>query len=168
MKFYATLNDKEYEIEIDDPDYSCQAKVNGKTVCIDHQSFSQQGFHSFLINNRPFEATINPEDDETVVYHAQQQYRVKLIDEQTHRLNQMGIKTTETIGTQLIKAPMPGLVVKILVKEGDTVQKGDSLLLIEAMKMENEIKANHPGVVTGIYVSEKEAVEQGAKLMTVE
>lgn len=168
MKYYATLNGKDYEIEVDDPEFTCQAKVNGKMVCIDHQAFAEQGFHHFLIDNRPFEATIQQLDDDFIVYLAQQHYRVTLTDEKTRRLNLMGIKNTATGGTQVIKAPMPGLVVKLLIQEGESVNKGDSLVLIEAMKMENEIKATQAGTVTRIHVAEKEAVEQNSPLVTIE
>jgi biotin carboxyl carrier protein len=67
-----------------------------------------------------------------------------------------------------LKAPMPGLVLRMNVKVGDTVKKGDALLVLEAMKMENVIKAAGDGVVKKITATEKTAVEKGAVLIEFE
>lgn len=66
-----------------------------------------------------------------------------------------------------IRAPMPGLVVKLLVKVGDEVKKGDPLMVVEAMKMENEITAHTSGKITEIKVAEKQAVEKNELLMVI-
>ena len=63
---------------------------------------------------------------------------------------------------------MPGKVVKILVEEGQTVQKGETLIILEAMKMENEIKSSLDGVVKAIHVKEGQALENGVLMMEVE
>ncbi|HAZ12781.1 MAG: hypothetical protein A2X86_04255 [Bdellovibrionales bacterium GWA2_49_15] len=63
---------------------------------------------------------------------------------------------------------MPGKVVKIAVKVGDQVQKGQTLLILEAMKMENEVKSNADGIVKEIFVGEGQALEQGVAMMTLE
>lgn len=60
---------------------------------------------------------------------------------------------------------MPGKIVKILVKEGDFVRKGEALVILEAMKMENEIKAARDGVIKNIHVTEGDALEQGVLIM---
>ena len=67
-----------------------------------------------------------------------------------------------------IKAPMPGLVLKIKKNAGDEIDSGDSLLILEAMKMENDLKAPSSGKIKEIYVSEGSAVEKGDKLFTIE
>ena len=63
---------------------------------------------------------------------------------------------------------MPGKVVKVLVAAGDTVQQGQGLIVVEAMKMENELKSPKDGVVSELAVTEGQAVESGAKLLVVE
>ncbi|MGH9355887.1 MAG: biotin/lipoyl-containing protein [Terriglobia bacterium] len=68
-------------------------------------------------------------------------------------------------GPQEVAAPMPGRVIKLLVKEGQTVEKGAGLVVIEAMKMQNELRAPRPGLVERIYVREGEGVEGSAKLV---
>ena len=67
-----------------------------------------------------------------------------------------------------VTAPMPGTILKVNVKNGDTVKKGDVLMVLEAMKMENEIMAAADGVVAGVSVSEGATVEAGAVLCTLQ
>ena len=64
-----------------------------------------------------------------------------------------------------LKAPMPGLVLKVLVKPGDVVKKNDAVLILEAMKMENVIKAPGDAVVSAVHVQERVAVEKGQLLL---
>ena len=66
-----------------------------------------------------------------------------------------------------IAAPMPGTIVSVNVSDGQPVKKGDVLVVLEAMKMENEIKAPKDGTVTGISVSKGESVDTGATLVTI-
>jgi biotin carboxyl carrier protein len=68
----------------------------------------------------------------------------------------------------LLKAPMPGLVLKVLVTEGQAVKKGDGLLILEAMKMENIIKASSDGMVKKIHIEEKNIVDKNQKMIEFE
>lgn len=70
-------------------------------------------------------------------------------------------------GPLIVKAPMPGRVVRLWVAEGDTVEAGQRLLAIEAMKMENEVRAPHAGTIASIGVAAGDSVELGEELLTV-
>lgn len=70
-------------------------------------------------------------------------------------------------GGKVVKSPMPGRVVKILVAEGDEVAEGQGLIIVEAMKMENELKAKAAGKVATVHVKALDTVENGAKLITL-
>ena len=74
----------------------------------------------------------------------------------------------KTEGRESIKAPMPGKVVRVLVAEGDEVQPGQGLIVVEAMKMQNEMKAPRAGRVASITVKEHEAVNAGSVLLMIE
>jgi pyruvate carboxylase subunit B len=65
---------------------------------------------------------------------------------------------------ELLKAPLPGVVVRIFKKEGDTVKVGDVLMILEAMKMESELAAPHDGIVERILVNERDVVSEGQDL----
>jgi biotin carboxyl carrier protein len=66
-----------------------------------------------------------------------------------------------------VKAPVPGLVVRLPVKNGEAVKKGQSLVVIEAMKMENDIRSPMDGVVSAVHIDERNAVEKNTPLVTL-
>src|SRR5262245_59534683 len=90
-----------------------------------------------------------------------EQVEVEVLDERTRHIQSLvGAGKSQSSGGA-VKAPMPGLVVKILVEPGTTVAAGQGLVVLEAMKMENEIKATAPGVVESVAVKSGQAVEKG-------
>jgi len=91
---------------------------------------------------------------------------MELLDERRLRLRQAGGKFSLE-GPQRIDAPMPGKVVRVLVKAGDEVGEGQGLIVVEAMKMENELKSPKAGKITELHAVEGAAVESGAKLAVV-
>jgi biotin carboxyl carrier protein len=93
--------------------------------------------------------------------------RVDVANERQLRLR-AGAASFRAEGKQLITAPMPGKVVKLLVKVGDGVKEGQGLVVVEAMKMENELKSPKAGQVTELYTQEGCTVEHNAKLLAVE
>ena len=88
-------------------------------------------------------------------------------DERSRHIRLLGGAGKAVAGHATLKAPMPGLVLRVLVAVGDTVAAGAPLLALEAMKMENELKAAGPGVVTAVLVAPGQAVEKGQKLLEV-
>jgi len=91
---------------------------------------------------------------------------LEMLDERKLRMRKAGGKFSLD-GPQRIDAPMPGKVVRVLVKKGDTVAEGQGLVIVEAMKMENELKSPKAGVVSELFAVEGAAVENGAKLVVV-
>jgi pyruvate carboxylase subunit B len=90
------------------------------------------------------------------------------LDARTRQLREMTTSMAGASGSKPVVAPMPGLVVKIDVAPGDTVVAGQGVVIVEAMKMENELAAEGPGVVVRIPVSEGDAVEKGQVLVELE
>jgi biotin carboxyl carrier protein len=76
-------------------------------------------------------------------------------------------KPTERKGAGLVKAPLPGTILQVFVKEGDLVKSGDKLLIMEAMKMENNITADTEGKVTAVKVKQGDAVLEGDVLVEI-
>lgn len=95
-------------------------------------------------------------------------YTVKLADKYDQQVEQMGLTVTANKAISEIKAPMPGLVLEVAVEVGQTVSKGDPLLILEAMKMENIIKSPGEAVVKAVFVKKGEAVDKGHLLIEME
>ena len=93
-------------------------------------------------------------------------HALEMLDERKLRLRR-AVGTFSLDGPQRIDAPMPGKVVRVLVKQGDAVVEGQGLVVIEAMKMENELKSPRAGKVAELYAVEGAAVESGAKLVVI-
>jgi biotin carboxyl carrier protein len=108
----------------------------------------------------------DPETREVTVSVNGKRTTVKLHSRAEQMLKMLGIDQAAKKKLDSLKAPMPGLIHSIKVKEGDAVKKGDALLILEAMKMENVIKASGDAVVARIHVQEKASVEKNVLLIT--
>jgi biotin carboxyl carrier protein len=89
------------------------------------------------------------------------------VESERLRAAEQAKKSTVGGGDRVVKSPMPGRVVKVLVAKGDVVQIGQGLLVLEAMKMENEVKAKVAGTVAEVHVAQGATVEGNAKLVTL-
>jgi biotin carboxyl carrier protein len=89
------------------------------------------------------------------------------VESERMRSAEQAKKTTVAGGDKVIKSPMPGRVVKVLVAKGDVVEAGQGLMVLEAMKMENEVRARVAGTVAEVHVAPGTAVEGSAKLVTL-
>jgi len=97
-----------------------------------------------------------------------QELTVQIADKYDLLVKELGFALTKPNVFKDVKAPMPGLVLEIAVKAGDQVNEGDTLLILEAMKMENVIKAPGAGTVKSIVVKPKDAIEKNAVLIEME
>ena len=93
---------------------------------------------------------------------------VRVLDERSKLLEKMGMSVKEGAASGDVKAPMPGKVLQVLVKPGDAVEEGQSLLVLEAMKMEHRIVAASDGIVTAVHFNADDQVEQGVELLSLE
>jgi biotin carboxyl carrier protein len=127
----------------------------------------EHGAASLIVDGESFGAEFEPGKDELAVLVRGQVTKLDVATERQLRMRAASAAFSVE-GKQLITAPMPGKVVKLLAKVGDEVQAGQGLVVVEAMKMENELKAPRAGKVTEIHVQEGQAVENNAKLVAVE
>ena len=95
-------------------------------------------------------------------------FEVEALDERARAIRELSGASAGATGPAPLKAPMPGLIVRVTVQVGDTVQAGQGLVVMEAMKMENELRAQAAGKVKSIVVSPGAVVEKGALLIELE
>lgn len=95
-------------------------------------------------------------------------FEIRVEDERMRTLRELVNKATHSSGEQIVEAPIPGLISGIKINEGDKVSIGDGLMILEAMKMENEIKSQFEGIVKKIFVEKGAAVEKDQKLLIIE
>lgn len=142
--------------------------INNEEVIADILSFSENKFH-VLYQNQSYAVTANEIDHETKTCTLTlngKKIKLELVDDYAELLEKMGMAEGSTKKFNELKAPMPGLVLRVLVKEGDVVKKGDGLLILEAMKMENILKSMGDGTVKKLHIAEKDTVDKGQLLIS--
>ena len=95
-------------------------------------------------------------------------YEVEALDERSHAIRELSGAATAASGPAPLKAPMPGMIVRVAVQVGDRVTPGQSLVVMEAMKMENELRATAAATVKAVLAQPGTAVEKGALLLEME
>jgi biotin carboxyl carrier protein len=164
-KYYATIEGTEYVIEIGS---DTSVTINGKRRTINYQPLKQGSSCSLLVDGKNFEPTVYQENGGWEILIKGSRYTVQVEDERERRLRLASGETTLSKGRFVLTSPMPGMVIDIPVKEGDKVSKGDILVVLESMKMQNELIAPRDGVVTMVQAQVNGNVERKEALLTLE
>lgn len=162
MRYFVTVDGLEIPVEVD-----------GDRVSVGGRSFQA---HLTVVPGTPLRHLLLDSDSLSLVCEplARGEWRlavegtaevVSVVDERTRHIRSLTGDPGKTAGPSQLRAPMPGLVVRVLAREGDRVEAGRGLVVLEAMKMENELRAAVPGVVASVRVSPGQAVEKGQVLL---
>lgn len=168
MRYIAKIDDHTFKVELTDRPEHLDISIDGKLIDADWEWLGRDRDLSLIMDGRSYNITIEPENGQLLIYYGGERFECLVQDERLAELKRLAGESETGTTTSQIKAPMPGLVLRILVKPGQEVTKGERLLIIEAMKMENELKAPRPGVIKEIKCSAQEAVEQGKVLVVLE
>lgn len=167
MKYVVLHNNtKAHEVQID----AETILVDSEQTPIDLVQIKPQLYHAIL-NHQSYTievAKIDIQAKQVKLKINDAEYSFQLQDKLDLLLEQMGIGKSSSDKLDDIKAPMPGLVLKVLVEVGQEVKKGDNILILEAMKMENIIKASGSGTIKNILIAPKQAVEKNQLLIEIE
>ena len=164
MKYITTVDDKDYLVEIIDEKH---ISVNGKTYQVDFESVSGQPVYSLIVDGKSHESYVQQGEDNWQVLLRGRLYPVIVEDEREKRLRAAAGGGVAESGEFHLKSPMPGLVVAVPVAEGQEVKKGQVLLILESMKMQNELKSPRAGTIGRIRVKSGESVEQKQTLLSI-
>ncbi len=167
MAFIAKLGEQSYRVEIEETGKSVyRVSVDGNEFVVDGKKTGRTNY-SLIVDNRSFEIEVDNAEDEYRVLVDGRSYHVHLVDERRVRVGD-GQSDSQIQGRQRVSVPMPGKVIAVLVSEGDVVEKGQGLVIVEAMKMENEVRSPIAATVKEIKVKAGDTVEGGAVLVIVE
>jgi biotin carboxyl carrier protein len=142
--------------------------VNGTSVELDEQALTHTNTTNVIYQNKSYNVEIvevNSLEKTSTIKVNGNLYTVQVEDQFDLLLKQLGMDAAVGSKIREIKAPMPGLVLKIMVEEGAEVKKGDNLLVLEAMKMENILKSTTDGIIKKIHVSQGDKIEKNTVLL---
>jgi biotin carboxyl carrier protein len=165
MIYEVTIAEKLYRVELTRAAEQWRCRLDGREVPLD-VIFVRDGALSLLLEGKSYEVKQEIVGTETNVVIGHERFSASVRDPRSFRSRQRAGASEH--GVKKITAPMPGKVVRILAKVGDQVEAGQSVIVIEAMKMQNELKAPKNGVVKKINAIEGAAVEAGQSLAEVE
>lgn len=164
MKYITTVEGREFAVEIVDEKH---ISVDGKIYEVDFESVSGQPVYSLIVDGRSHESYIYPGEDSWQVLLRGRLYPVTVEDERERRLRAAAGGGVAETGEFHLRAPMPGLVVAVTAAEGEEVKKGQVILILESMKMQNELKSPRDGTMGRIRVKAGESVEQKQTLLSI-
>lgn len=165
MRYRVTVGGRSVEVDLS----GAEPRVDGRRVRAELRPIPVTGLRHLMIDDRSYTlTTMRGERSGTWrIILCGIPFEAEAVDERTRALREIsGVAEVET--EKVVRAPMPGLIVRIHVAIGDVVKAGDSVAAIEAMKMENELTAPTDGVVARIEVTAGQAVEKGSLLMVFE
>ncbi len=163
MKYVTTVNNKQFEIEIH---ADGSITVDGKKREVDFRALGPS-MYSILAENVSHELTIEERDEEIEVLMRGRLYSNRVMDERALLMAQRSGGLGNDTGEVNIKAPMPGLIVAVKVEQGQTVKAGDTVVILESMKMQNELKTSRDGTVGSVNVQPGQTVEQNKVLVSI-
>ncbi|MFH1010307.1 MAG: biotin/lipoyl-containing protein [bacterium] len=161
---YVRLDNHEYEVAFEKD----RILVNGFPVPVELLPASHKALVRARIGNQIVDFPMDFTDEGARILFAGHDYVVQFEDYRRRMLRSLGAAGEQRRAAVSVKAPMPGLVVKIEAKVGQNVTKGQGVIVVEAMKMENEVRAPDSGVVKEIRVKERQTVEKGEVLVVIE
>ncbi|MHC4972807.1 MAG: acyl-CoA carboxylase biotin carboxyl carrier protein subunit [Planctomycetota bacterium] len=168
MKYYARVGDKEYECTLEAENGQVFVIVQGQRYRADLRHIPRSHAYSLLLDGKSYEFALHEADEEIELSGGAGLFHVQVEDARTHAARAKTAGVREIGGVHTIRAVMPGIVREVRVRPGAVVAKGDALLILEAMKMQNEIRADHAGTVKQVHIAVEETVDKGARLVDIE
>jgi biotin carboxyl carrier protein len=165
VKYYVTVNGEPHVVELELHLGELVVRFDERPVDVTYREVDRLGQAALYLGERSYAVSIEGGAAKALVSVAGHVYRVDIEDERERAAHAVE-RNSGTRGGD-VRAVMPGVVVQTLVARGETVSAGQPLLILSAMKMQNEIAAPHAGLVERIHVAEGQAVSAGERLVTL-
>ena len=167
MKYFVKVNGHDHEVVLTERLGELLVEVDGEAMDLDYEEVDSLGQVLAIVGGATsIGVSIEGDSNRAGITIAGHFYDIEIEDERERAA--LAAARAASAGDGLVKSVMPGVVVSLLVAEGDVMEEGEPLLVLEAMKMQNEIAAPATGEVRLIHVEEGEAVSAGAKLVEIE
>lgn len=164
MKYVTMIDGREYIVDVIDDH---RVSVDGVVYEVDFMPVGDQQVYSLVVDGQSIDAHVHLEEDTWQVLFRGEFFKVSVEDEREKRLRAaLGGRVAEHQDFHL-RAPMPGMIVSVPVGEGQMIQKDDVLIVLESMKMQNELRAPRAGKVTRLKVKVGDRVEQKETMLSV-
>jgi pyruvate carboxylase subunit B len=165
VKYFVTLDGREVEVEVEGD----RVRVDGRDLSAHLGAVPDTPLSHLLLDDRSVTLTLTATGRGSwEIGRLGERWPVEVVDERTRHIRSLTGAWEGPKGPARLGAPMPGLVVKVEVKEGQQVKSGQPLIVLEAMKMQNELRSPADGVVARVLVRAGQAVEKGAGLVEFE
>jgi pyruvate carboxylase subunit B len=165
MRYIVTIGARAIEVEVDGD----QVRLDGRILTAVLGTVPGTPLRQLLVDGRPLEVAIDGDGKgRWGLTIAGERWDAEVIDERTRHIRSLTGGADQARGPGVLRAPMPGLVVRVQVEVGQTVAAGAGVVVLEAMKMENELRAAVPAVVQAVHARAGETVEKGQILVEFE
>ena len=166
MKYYARIGDRVYECMLEAQNGEIFVEVEGTRYRADLTHIPRSSAYSLLLDGRSYEFALDPGPDAVELSGAAGLFHVCVEDARTFAARKKTASAAAgTARAHTVKAVMPGIVRDVCVENGASVEQGQPLVILEAMKMQNEIRADRSGTVETVHVAVGDTVEKGQKLV---
>ena len=163
MKYTVTVGERAVQVEVSGD----TVRLDGELVHATLSGIPQTPLRNLVLNGHARTFAMLRSHGGWSVQAGGRAWPVEVVDERTQQLRELTGQRSGHAAGGLIRAPMPGLVVRVEVEPGQRLDEGAGVVVLEAMKMENEIATPGPGIVQAVHVKEGQAVEKGAPLVEV-
>jgi biotin carboxyl carrier protein len=165
VKYFVTIGESTVEVEVDGD----RVTVAGRVVTAALTGAPGTPLRQLLVDGRSIALTVEPAGrGQWTLTRRGERWDAGVVDERTRYIRTLTGTGEGARGPEALRAPMPGLVVRVLVEVGQRVDRGAGLVMLEAMKMENELRATAAGAVKAVLVRPGDTVEKGQRLVELE
>jgi biotin carboxyl carrier protein len=172
MDYLVKIEGREFIVTIDSATHPPQIRVNGKAIKMRFSARSDNSHIQLLMDNRSYDVEVVKQrashNGDFSVFIYGREFSLYAEDERLAKIREVAGMGAGGYTQKEVRAPMPGLVTRILKNPGDQVRRGESLILVEAMKMENELKSLVDGTIKEIKVKEGQSIDKNTLLVLLE